>query len=420
MPRLERLLTLLGRAECPADVEFVASVPGRRSAAHQLKRFEPSEIHVLTPTVGEWNGRTVEAWSEDCGVASDKLHLKWISTSHPWAKSMGWALSETAGKALESCGVQVECLPTSARFAELHRAADPRWSHAKLYLLRSRKKRRLLVTSANWSVAAWGAGKIAPRNFELGVVFETEWTYLESIDEHFDPPDIVPFYVERADEDAQASMLEWAEASWDGKVVELRVRARSSLESAPPMTAVVNFSGGEKVAIPLLRSANEMRWNGEAPWRDPDHPPLIARFTQGSETLEVDVLDLRPPAEFSKTPLPEVDPKIAQALREAFLLQRYGGPIVDTDSIPGLGAAPRLVYPAPPADYSVQAWLDARAAFGVVDSWLAARSEAKAEHLMLERVRQDGEALHAIYHRREGPAARLVAEELRWRINEES
>lgn len=409
--RLERLISLLGRAECPADVTFVASTPGGKSAARQLRQFDPSEMHVLTPTIGEWNRRTIEAWSTDVGVAPDKLHLKWIATNHPWAETSGWALSEAAGKALEDSGVDLERLPVEARFTELHREADPRWSHAKLYLLRSRRRRRLLVTSANWSVAAWGAGKIAPRNFELGVVFESEWTDLEFIGDQFDPPDTVPFYVDRADEEERASMLEWAEARWDGELVNVLAR---SLDSATPITAVLHFNGGAEVAVQLDGGA------GAFPWADPEHTPLVARFTQIDETLEVDVLDLRPPMEFSTSPLPEVDPALARALREAFLLQRYGGPAVEADSVPGLGAARRAVGGALPTDYSVQAWLDARAAFDVVDSWRAARDEAKAEPLMLERVRRDGEELRALYARRGGPAAGLVVEELRWRIDEKS
>lgn len=410
--RVQRLVALLGRAECPEDVTFVASIPGSKSAARQLKQFEPSEIHVLTPTVGEWNERTIDAWSTDVGVAPSKHHLKWIATSHPWAESSGWALSETASGALEANGVQLECLPREARFTEQHREADPRWSHAKLYLLRSRRKRRLLVTSANWSVAAWGAGRTAPRNFELGVAFESEWTDLESLGEPFDPPDTFPFCIDRADDEERASTLEWAEASWDGKLVQLRAR---SADPTTPIASVVNFSGGSEHGVPLVGGAATL------PWKDPDHTPLIARFTQGTEMLEVDVLDLRAPAEFSKTtPLPEVDPAFAKALREAFLLQRYGGPVVDADSIPGLSAARGPGGAALPTDYSVQAWLDARAAFGVVDSWRAALDEAKAEPLMLERVRLDGEELRALYARREGPAAGLVVEELGWRIDEEA
>jgi hypothetical protein len=409
--RLQRLVTLLGRGECPGNVTFVASIPGSKSAARQLKQFEPSEIHVLTPTVGDWNERTLKAWSGDAGVALRKIHLKWISTRHPWAETPGWALSEAASTSLQSSGAQLECLPNQARFTEQHQQDDARWSHAKLYLLRSRRKRRLLVTSANWSAAAWGAGKTAPRNFELGVAFESEWTDLETLGEPFDPPNTVPFCIDRAEDEERSSALEWAEASWDGKLLQLRAR---SSDRATRISAIVSFMGGSEDSVPLVDGAAALAW------KDLDHPPLIARFTQGTETLEVDVLDLRPPAEFSKTPLPEVDPALATTLREAFLLQRYGGPAVDADSIPGLSSTRRLVGAALPSDYSVQAWIDARAAFGVIDAWRAALADAQTEPLLLERVRMDGQELRALYSRREGPAAALVVEELDWRIDTEA
>ena len=157
------------------------------------------------------------------------------------------------------------------------------------------------------------------------------------------------------------------------------------------------------------------------PWKDPEHTPLTARFSQGTEMLAVDVLDLRPPTEFAETPLPEVDPAVAEALREAFLLQRYGGPVVDPETISGLGGARRPpAVGAPAADYSVQAWLDARAAFHVVDQWRAALAEAAGDPVLIERVRLDGEELHSLYARRKGPAAGLVAEELSWRLDEEA
>jgi hypothetical protein len=157
----------------------------------------------------------------------------------------------------------------------------------------------------------------------------------------------------------------------------------------------------------------------ELPWEDATHTPLVARFTQADTALEVDVLDLRLPAELWKTPLPEVDPALADALREAFLLQRYGGPVVEADSIPGPGDLRHVVGGARPADYSVQAWLDARAGFGIVDSWRAALADAAADPVMLVRVRLDGAALRAIFAGREGPAAALVAEEMGWRLAEE-
>ena len=137
--------------------------------------------------------------------------------------------------------------------------------------------------------------------------------------------------------------------------------------------------------------------------------------------LEVDVLDLRPPAEFAKTPLPEVDPAVEKALREAFLLQRYGGPVVDPESIPGLGGERRPSgVSAPAAEYAVQAWIEARAAFNVVDKWRAALDEAAAEAPRREQVWMDGEELRALFARCEGPGALLVVEELGWRLDEEA
>lgn len=413
---LQRLVNLLGRVERPADVTFVASVPGAKSAARQLAQFEPSEIHVLAPTIGEWNERTLAAWSADVGIAPKKVHLKWISEAHPWAGTSGWALSKAASKTLQSSGVQLDCLPEAARLSDDHRDGDPRWSHAKLYLLRSRGKRRLLVTSANWSASAWGAGRgagrTAPRNFELGVVFESRWKELEILGEPFDPPDTVPFCVDRAKDEERVSALEWAEATWDGRRITLRAR---STESVSPISVVVAFTGGTGDSIPLVKGEASM------PWTDVEKTPLAARFAQGSETLEVNVLDVRPPSEFAKTPLPEVDPAVEKALREAFLLQRYGGPIVDPESIPGLGGERSAAgLAAPVAAYAVHAWIEARAAFTVVDNWRAALDKAAAEAPRHERVRLDGEELRALFARRGGAGAVLVVEELGWRLDEET
>ena len=405
--RIQRLVTLLAQLECPANVTFVASIPGKKSAAMQLKQFDPSELHILTPTIGEWNNRTLAAWIADAGVTPSKIHLKWISKRHPWTEKSSWALSTAALQTLESNGVQLECLPIKTTFTEQHHEADPRWSHAKLYLLRSRRKRRLLVTSANWSVAAWGAGNVAPQNFELGVLFESEWTELEVLGEAFNPPDTEPFCVDRAEEEESESTLQWAEASWDGERILVRVR---SSDFSAPITALVTFMGSLDTGISLIDGA------AVVPWKDPEHTPLTVRFTQDTARLEVDVLDLRPPTKFAETPLPEVDPNVAKALREAFLLQRYGGPVVDPNTIPSLGGPHRSPTVGPPAaDYSVQAWIDSRTAFHVVDQWRGVLAEA-SDPIIAERVLLDGQDLHSLYARRKGPAARLVVEELGWRL----
>lgn len=406
--RLERLTSLLGRAECPSDVTFVASIPGKNPAASQLKQFKLTGIHVLTPTIGEWSSRTIEDWSNDVGVVFKNLHLKWIAVNHPWAVPSRWTLSQAAGEALLTSGVKIEHVPAEARFTKQHYEADQRWSHAKLYLLCSRKKRRLLVTSANWSIAAWGAGKIKPHNFELGVVFESKWTDLELIDEEFDPPEIIPYYVDRSDDKKGVPALQWAEASWDGNRVALSVR---SSDQAMPIVGEVYFSSGAQEPVTFVAGAGELLWVNTV------NTPIIAKIIQGNDMLEVDIVDLRPPAEFVKTPLPEVDSDLTKILREVFLLQRYGGPVLDPDFICRNGGKRRRTTLS--TDYSVQAWLDARAGFGVIDSWCVALDKAKADPLMLERVKLDGNGLLDIYICRKGPEASLVVEELRWRIEKE-
>ena len=300
------------------------------------------------------------AWSKDVGIAPGNIHLKWLDSDHPWARAGGWTLTEQASKVLRDNGVQLNPLPIDARFSDNICDADQRWSHAKLYLLRlpRRQKRQLLVTSANWSPAAWGAGQDErPRNFELGVLFETEWTMLEEMQAVAGSP-LLSVRIDRA----RATLsFNGRRPRWDGKHIELRAR---SSNSSKPIGATVSFSGGAEESVALISCEATL------PWTDPDKTPLTVQFIQDTETLEVNVVDLRPLVEFSKTPLPEVDPSLAAALREAFLLQRYGGPAVDTESVSGSeGVRGSQGESAPADDFSVQAYLDARAAFNVIDRW---------------------------------------------------
>ena len=408
--RVDRLIQLLGRAQCPNAVTFVVSIPGSaKRGTEPLKKLGPVAIHILTPTVGNWGKNTLAAWSKDVGIAPGNIHLKWLDSDHPWARAGGWTLTEQASKVLRDNGVQLNPLPLDARFSDKHLDADERWSHAKLYLLRlpRRQKRQLLVTSANWSPAAWGAGQDErPRNFELGVLFETDWKMLEEIKGRLS----APFCTDRPS--TGDAKLQWAEATWDGKHIELRAR---SSDSSKPIGATVSFSGGAEESVALISCEATL------PWTDPDKTPLTVQFIQDTETLEVNVVDLRPLVEFSKTPLPEVDPSLAAALREAFLLQRYGGPAVDIDSVSGSeGVRGSQGESAPADDFSVQAYLDARAAFNVIDRWRDALGNAKADSVALERVRLDGYELCALYKRREGPAADLAVEELGWRLEAEA
>lgn len=405
--RTGRLVALLARASCPQDVSFVASVPGDdRRAAQAIKKLKPSAIHVLTPTIGDWTPALLKDWCKDAGVSSSQVHLKWIDVGHPWSRKEGWALTERTREALKDADVRIDELPPDFQLHDKHANGDPRWSHAKLYLLRlpNKRKRRLLVTSANWSTSAWGAGRAKARNFELGVLFETDWKELEKSTTLLESP----FCLDREQEPDPNSRLRWAEASWDGRRIDLHAR---SSDRSSPINAVVKFTDNTERSI-RLRSGND-----SMKWENPEITPFAACFKQGGETLEINILDLRSPNEFARTPLPEVDPDKEQALREALLLQTYGGPAVDAESIFRQGGE---IQPtsgtAPAADYTVAAWLEAREAFRVIDRWRAALKNAEEKTGLIEQIRMDGEGLFAIYKRRSEAAAQLAAEELGWHL----
>lgn len=407
----DRLVQLLEKAECPDGTYFVASIPGEeKRGTHAIRKLKPSAIHVLTPTVGGWDKASVAAWSKDAGINPADVHLKWIDKDHLWARDGGWTLTEEARKSLQDADVQLNHLKPDVRFTSEHADGDERWSHAKIYLIRIRnkKKRFLLLTSANWSASAWGAGKEKPRNFELGVLFETEWKWPEEIRGKLSDP----FCTERVR--SGESKLQWAEAAWDGKQITLKVR---SSDAAIPINATISFSGG------LEQQQSIFEGCAKAPWSNAELTPLAVQFTQGVESIEVAVIDLRPPRDFAKTPLPEVDPSRAEELREGFLLQRYGGPVVDAGTNSGANkkTKPGTRAVAAAADYSVQAWMDARAAFGVVDAWRTALGKVKESPIARKQVLSDGKQLQEIYMRRkDNVGLQLAAEELEWRLQEET
>jgi hypothetical protein len=71
-------------------------------------------------------------------------------------------------------------------------------------------------------------------------------------------------------------------------------------------------------------------------------------------------------------------------------------------------------------DYSVQAWRDARRAFGVVDKWHATLDQVKDDPMRFDKVHLDGVELRALYAKRAAVYAVLAAEELGWRLSEET
>ncbi len=420
--RLDELTALLMRAAPPQGVEFIASIPGRAGALQRLAQLAcPAELHVLAPTIGDWNARTLPAWLAAVGVAPQRTHLYWIDAQHPWATPGAWQLTPESCQQLLGQGVHMHRLSHAAAWHAHQPRADLRWSHAKLYLLRSRNAAagwRLLVTSANWSTAAWGAGRRTPDNFELGVLLKTDWRAPLGWQGRFDPPAAVPWCQARADE-RRGALLAWAQATWDGSQVELQAR---TTETQQAVRVLIEFTDGSTRATRLQGGSARIACRRTHP------APLHARLSLGDEALCVPVLDVRAPQALADggIDLPGVDPLQVQALHDALLLQRYAGrtaPLEDVWSDHGKAAgAPQVptapASGAPGADYSLLAWRDARAAFAVVDQWQAAARQAFAEGEAWRRAQllADGQALQCLFARRADPAHLLAAEELGWRL----
>jgi hypothetical protein len=445
--RVTHFSELLSRSSSPEGVHFVASVPGLVQRKGERGRWGasalgavmrggtgPLHLRVCVPFVGEWDSATFQAWCGDVGTSPQSTSLSWIDTRHPWARpdeqASTWSVSRAALDALEAEGLQLRRLghagdgPVSV-FHPRQGSEDGRWSHAKLYHLRRGRSRRLLVTSANFSVAAWGAGAESPRNFELGVLLHADWPIepeASAFEEGREPytAGVASAFTEGA--------LSWGEATWDGVSVSLRCRAAQG--SAAIKAAVTAGPAHHPRDIRLTRSQASGMWEGELDWTARAGLPATACFRRDDLVLEVPVLDLRPPEAFASTPLPEVDAELAQRLRDALLLEAYGGPLVEPEDLQRLSEDDGLVG-APTAviaeDYSVAAFGSARGMFQVVERWNQQLSASAAQGLEArQRVLRDGEQLASLFSRRaQAPGevqsrlpARLVSEEFQWRLEE--
>src|SRR5262249_39747174 len=161
-------------------------------------------------------------------------------------------------------------------FHEEHRPADGRWSHAKVYSFKRGTSRRLLVTSANFSPAAWGrqndGGELTIENFELGVCVEqAAWPFndLEVFDSVQDAA-TVPELPSRG-----SALILWARAVWDGNKVDVDCRCEAGRELAGALR-----SGGEWTPISnWMADADGRLRSAQIPWVEAKHPPLLVQLT---------------------------------------------------------------------------------------------------------------------------------------------
>lgn len=474
--RLEPFVELLSRASCPDGVSFVASVPGvhpKRDLKRTpwgiagLARAAPAgkgrvTVSVLAPYVGSWSMTGLREWCRRIGSDAERLALAWIDEDHPWAREKRWLLPRPSLNALRRAGATLLRLRRAGDdreetdcFHEEHQPADDRWSHAKVYALRRGTSRRVLVTSANFSTAAWGSeagdGGLAIENFELGVCLEQEsWSLFDELPE-FDEgvsPATVPAPGKRS-----AGSITWAQASWDGKNVALACRCEAGLEVRGTVS-----SGKIESRVSAWRTGPDRKLRSAVvPWKKVA-PPDAAIFNCQGDVIRVPVFDDRPRRDRERSPPPEVDEGASQELLDQLLFEQYGGvvPPEEGDGPDGMEGVDKEEHEAnasseadaedgegrdgqgdrdDPADaaasdsYAVPAFVLARRHMEVVDNWAQRVSAASRNGRWADEREwweRDAELLIAAFERqaaRDGKTApsdalgaKLAAEELTLRL----
>lgn len=450
---------MLARGECPEGITFVASVPGVHSrstlrrtpwGAAGLAKIAPAgsgaaSVSILAPYVGSWNLETLRRWCSNFDGTPQRLKLVWIEKDHPWQRH--WLLPKDtlrflfkAGASLVKLGRDPAEQERSDAFHAQHRQADDRWSHAKLYHFRRGNSRRLLVTSANFSMAAWGSedgkGILSIDNFELGVCVEqAEWPF-EQLDEFEDENKIA---TAAGLANRSSPQITWARAAWDGQVIAIECRCQATAELSGELragTETTPFSGWKSLDDTEGLYRANLPYSGE--WRS----PFVIELTCRSECVRVPIFDERKLLDRENTILPEVDQALIQALSDHLLFEEYGGRVAtdDPDIDSADGEINDLLFQGDEDDddtagachsesYAVPAFVLARRHLAVVDIWAEAvkdQSKPQAHDFRRKLLRRDGELLVEAFRRQAerdgilGPTgavgAGLAAEEIAVRL----
>lgn len=443
---IDRFIDLLARADCPQGITFVASVPGKHSQRAQwgaagLRNIIPPgrgavSASVLSPFVGSWNEDALHLWCAHFEGKPDRISLVWIDKDHPWAKS--WLLPASTLNNLIAAGsslLQLRSEPDDNKqtdhFHDDHRTSDDRWSHAKVYALKRGNSRRLLLTSANFSKAAWGEevqrSELNIENFELGVCIEqADWPF-EHLIEFEDSQNAVT----STDKLRRSSrLISWAQATWDGKEILVECKSERGvtgrvMSSNKPLTITRWKTGTGGLRVARIR------------WVDAKRQPASVLLRCESEELNEVVFDARKLAERENSFPDEVDESAVQTIRDKLLFERYGGKAVtDADSdfelIVDDENENMEVYAKDQSgqadSYAVEAFVIARQHLHVVDNWAGQVTQAKcgSSEFVLEILQRDGRLLMAAFNRQaerngnDETGARLAAEEIALRLKHDA
>lgn len=380
-------LALLRRCGCPPNIEFVASVPGTHSAATLVRKGSTwgaaglraywsgktsPKISVMAPTIGHWTDDTFKAWTRIAGVEPGRISVAWVGASHPWAGA--WQLDPESETALTGSGIRWLEVPRpfdddwESPLCEEHQQTDSRWSHAKIYELREGARRRLLITSANLSRAAWGdpqgGGGLAIDNFELGVLMPVHDGFSERLRNR-------PFQRATCDIDytqLREPPIAWLAAEWDGSKLSIECRPSSGVVLALHIEVTVARSlRGLRVSVAWSRDSIA---RAAVSWvADYGTPLLVCVETDGGDTRATAVHDLRK-IDDGHMLCGEFDENLLRETLDLLLEEKYGYlPVSEANGTAADGETLGLSGAAPAGDYSVPAYVDARRRFRLVDNW---------------------------------------------------
>jgi hypothetical protein len=435
----------LARAECPDDIKFFASVPGKHNpqtlrrtpwGAAGLRSIVPSgrgavSVSILSPFVGAWNAHALEHWCVNFEGRISDLKLIWIDKDHHWARDNRWLLPESTLATLSDQDATLlrlrhdtENKKGTDAFHLEHRHTDPRWNHAKVYSFKRGNTRRLLITSANFSAAAWGRenpdSSLTIENFELGVcVAQAAWPFdaLKPFDDIHDAAttsELPP---------RSSSMITWAQASWDGKRIDVECRCASNRQLLGAITC-----GAETRQLSKWTINTEGLHIAQIKWADAKQLPSLVEITCEQETVRIQIFDDRQPKEREGSVPPGVDETLVQAMRDNLLFEQYGGRVAGEERPPGEkdnGANADGSINNNNDSYAVPAFVLARLHLGIVDCW-AERVQSKSDISERQWLRRDGELLIMAFRRQSehdgkisssnAIGARLAAEEMELRL----
>jgi hypothetical protein len=315
------------------------------------------------------------------------------------------------------------------RFHMEHSGSDVRWSHAKAYAFGRGNSRRLLLTSANFSRAAWGevdkSDRLIIENFELGVcIDQAGWPF-----EDLDILDCSNAATSAMNQKRCAAVISWAQASWSGKIISVECKCEYDISGQ------ILFNDGRPLAINKWAKGRDGLYRAQIGWVDNKRIPASVLLSSKSERLSISVFDDRQLAVRESSFPTGIDESLVEAMRDQLLFERYGGRVVPEDE-PQLdddgqnGEAEETWdevgdgQTGQTDSYAVDTFVSARRHLNVVDNWVCQIDKAKSasSDLVIANLLRDGRLLmeafkrHAKRSGKDAMGARLAAEELELRL----